>query len=274
MALPASGYWGASTATNDFCEPNYTMSHYVAEFWNTLSSVPIVAVGAVGLVHCRRQKLGAAQAASYGVVGVVGVGSILFHATLMRTGQVLDEVPMLWAVVCLLFAAVSAERERRTSRGMDQTGVGRRHAALRIGLAAYTLAATALYFYSGFVGFIVAYAASVVALVLLAAFQMFAPSGPQSAAPRRMLILAAATYAGGFLLLWLPGEVLCHHVPLFQRLPLHALFHLTSAAGPHLGLTAFALAQHELEQPRAPSTPLFAGLPAIDRRAAAIDKAA
>ena len=89
-----------------------------------------------------------------------------------------------------------------------------------------------------------------------------------------MLIAAACTYAGGFLLLWLPGELLCHSIPLVQRLPLHAIFHLTSAAGPHLGLTAFALARHEHESPTAPGSLLFAGLPAIDRGAALIDKVA
>ena len=66
-------------------------------------------------------------------------------------------------------------------------------------------------------------------------------------------------------MLWLPGEVLCHRIPIIERLPLHALFHLTSAAGPHLGLTAFALARFEDEQPTAPPSAMFAGLPAIQR---------
>ena len=85
---------------------------------------------------------------------------------------------------------------------------------------------------------------------------------------RRILATAACTYAGGFAMLWLPAELLCHHVPIVQRLPLHALFHLTSAAGPHLGCTAFALARFENERPTAPSSVWFAGLPAIDRGAA------
>ena len=72
----------------------------------------------------------------------------------------------------------------------------------------------------------------------------------------------------------MPGELLCAHVPLMRRLPMHALFHLAGAAGPHLGLTAFALARHETERPRAPPSALFAGLPTIDRGAAAIDKVA
>ena len=90
---------------------------------------------------------------------------------------------------------------------------------------------------------------------------------------KRLLLAACGLYGGGFLLLWLPAEVLCHHVPLMQRLPLHALFHLTSTAGPHLGLTALALARHEHERPSAPPALLFAGMPAIERGAAVLDKA-
>ena len=48
----------------------------------------------------------------------------------------------------------------------------------------------------------------------------------------------------------LAGELLCHQLPLMQRLPMHALFHLTSTAGPHLGLTALALARYEDEKPK------------------------
>ena len=56
-------------------------------------------------------------------------------------------------------------------------------------------------------------------------------------------------------------------MPLVRRLPLHALFHLTSAAGPHLGLTAFALARFDDEATTsAPPSMLFGGLPTIRRR--------
>ena len=42
---PASsdGWWGP--ADTDWCEPNYLRSHYIAEFWNVLSSIPIATFG-------------------------------------------------------------------------------------------------------------------------------------------------------------------------------------------------------------------------------------
>ena len=39
----SGGWWGA--ADTDWCEPNYQRSHYIAEFWNALSSVPISTLG-------------------------------------------------------------------------------------------------------------------------------------------------------------------------------------------------------------------------------------
>ncbi|GFO35894.1 alkaline ceramidase 3 [Plakobranchus ocellatus] len=38
MAPIVEGYWGKQTATLDWCEDNYAVSYYVAEFWNTVSN--------------------------------------------------------------------------------------------------------------------------------------------------------------------------------------------------------------------------------------------
>ena len=263
-----TGYWGTSDATIDFCEPNYEVSHYVAEFWNTVTSIPIMLVGVFGVLLCRKQQLGAEQTACYTVVGVVGVGSIAFHATLLRTGQVLDELPMLWATTTLIYAACQHARDRRHRRRQHASvPSSRRLAMLGLALCFYALTAMCLYFANGFLVFILAYGLSVAALVVLALAIFLREQPPVGTKPRRILATAACTYAGGFLLLWLPAEVLCHHVPVVQRLPLHALFHLTSAAAPHLGLTAFALARFDDEPATsAPPSLLFGGLPAIDRK--------
>ena len=102
MSAKAAGYWQPHSGTMDFCEPNYEVSHYVAEFWNTVSSVPILLTGIFGMCLCQWQHLGREQTLCYAAVAVVGAGSIAFHATLMRTGQVADEVPMLWLVMILI----------------------------------------------------------------------------------------------------------------------------------------------------------------------------
>jgi dihydroceramidase len=254
------------TADMDFCEPNYTTSHLVAEFWNTITSIPIIFVGVFGMVLCHVQQLGGEQMLSYAMVGVIGLGSFLFHATLMRTGQVLDEVPMLWATLVLVYTIYhhTLDRSRRKLRG-DPTRMTSRLKLVGAGMLAYAAAATCVYFTTGFLFFVIAYGVSVLVTFLLALSSFFSASSSVGDQPRRMLVCAGMVYGGGFLLLWLPGEVLCHRIPIIERLPLHALFHLTSAAGPHLGLTAFALARFEDEQPTAPPSAMFAGLPAIQR---------
>ncbi|KAL1514778.1 hypothetical protein AB1Y20_003864 [Prymnesium parvum] len=271
--MPA-GYWGPPTASTNFCERDYFHSHYVAELANTLSSVPIALVGVAGLVLCRRQRLHRTQAAAYAAIATVGVGSVAFHATLLRTGQVLDELPMLWGVLSLICVVVETADARAAARGAPPRRGAAAHRLMRAALGAYSLTSACLYFAAGFALFIAMYAFSVLALVLLALASLFRSPAPAAQLPKRLLVAAAFTYAGGFLLLWLPGELLCHSLPIMERLPMHALFHLTSAAGPHLGLTAFALARYEHENPTAPPSRLFAGLPAIERGAALIDKVA
>ena len=285
------GFWGNPTATIDFCEPNYEHSKYVAEFWNTLSSIPIFLVGAMGVWLCHVQALGPEQMLCYAMVAVVGLGSAAFHATLLREGQILDECPMLWVVQVLIYTAYHHRSDRRqrclaADRKEVRCSSRRQLVLLRTALILYAITATGVYFASGFLFFVLAYAVSVAALVFLAAGILLSEQPRVGAQPRRLLTTAACTYVGGFGLLWIPGEVLCHRLPIMQRLPMHALFHLTSAAAPHLGLTAFALARFEVDafamhagrvtdEPHASDSrpPLcarpslmFAGLPTIDRQ--------
>ena len=72
MSSSSQGYWGIATSDMDFCETNYEVSHYVAEFWNTLSSIPIVLVGLSGVMLCRAQSLGVEQTLCYGLIAVIG----------------------------------------------------------------------------------------------------------------------------------------------------------------------------------------------------------
>jgi hypothetical protein len=99
-------------ANTDWCEPNYLWSHYIAEFWNTLSCIPICTFALHGLSQCYRHSLELKFWASYLGVLVIGIGSVAFHGTLHRWGQVMDEVPMLWASLCFLYVSMTMDGAR------------------------------------------------------------------------------------------------------------------------------------------------------------------
>ncbi|KAI1309991.1 Alkaline ceramidase 3 [Mortierella claussenii] len=102
------GYWSPNTASVDWCESNYVVSYYVAEFWNTLSNAACFAAAALGY-YCfpgpmeRRFKL------LFLTFGFVGLGSVLFHGTLRHKMQLLDELPMLYSATIILFILVETK---------------------------------------------------------------------------------------------------------------------------------------------------------------------
>lgn len=101
----AVGFWGLPTSTLDWCEENYATTHYIAEFWNAVSSVAMMAVpGVVGLWAGRRYGLEQRYLLCYLWLVVVGMGSFLFHGTLTYSMQLLDELPMLMLAALMLFA--------------------------------------------------------------------------------------------------------------------------------------------------------------------------
>jgi hypothetical protein len=100
------GYWSPATSNVEppWCEADYEVTEYVAEFWNTLTSLTIIFWGVYGFWfhHSSRYGLELRFWFSFGAFIFVGLGSFLFHSTLWRAGQVLDEMPMVWgALLCV-----------------------------------------------------------------------------------------------------------------------------------------------------------------------------
>lgn len=73
----------------------FQVSPYVAEFWNTLSNLLMVLLGARGAAEATAHGFEAAFVLSHWVLVGVGVGSWLFHMTLSYEMQLLDEIPMI-----------------------------------------------------------------------------------------------------------------------------------------------------------------------------------
>lgn len=88
------GFWGAPTALNIFCEPKYSTSKYFAEFYNSLTSLVYV-VGAAYVLSKREVRADALLAVAGLSIGVIGLGSMLFHQTMQYSMELLDEMPMM-----------------------------------------------------------------------------------------------------------------------------------------------------------------------------------
>ena len=80
----------------DWCEQNYIWSSYIAEMWNTISSLSYIFLGLYGL--SKYNKLKWYNNINYISLIFVGIGSTIFHSTLSRFGQILDELSIVNAI--------------------------------------------------------------------------------------------------------------------------------------------------------------------------------
>ena len=102
------GFWHPHTATLDWLEENYVISHYVAEFYNTQCSsliFPFLAIYA-GYRNYKSVGLPKQFIISFFIIGLVGIGSSLFHGTLKYSMQLADELPMIYGASQQLFCVI------------------------------------------------------------------------------------------------------------------------------------------------------------------------
>jgi dihydroceramidase len=108
-------------STKDWCEPNFVVLPWVAEFWNTATSLWISYLSVVALrrLHGHRRALTLSQVIIMSLVFANGLLSGLYHATLWRFAQFADELSMLLAVLIwnTVLTAVTDDRDlSRTKR--------------------------------------------------------------------------------------------------------------------------------------------------------------
>lgn len=221
-------FWGLPTSNVDWCEANYVHSRYVAELFNTLSSVPMVLVAAWGLWLCRHYGLEMRFYLCWAGIGVVGVGSLLFHGTLQHVGQATDEVGMVCASLAFLYVVLEASHYPEARRPWLPW-------AEALGAIAFAAAYLSSPFFFPF--FVAAYAAMVL-LIIHQTYRLYLlyrdEDGAAARWQRTLFWTAALGYPGGFLLFWVPENALCPLYPwLFQVLNLHALFHLVTTMSPY-----------------------------------------
>lgn len=110
-----TGYWGPVDANHQFCEPHYASTFYLAEAWNAISSLLYVAAACHvygRIVIATRNstktesKMTDRSSSNNNMkawwmtalclwLAVIGFGSFLYHGTMRRSMQLLDEGPMV-----------------------------------------------------------------------------------------------------------------------------------------------------------------------------------
>jgi dihydroceramidase len=225
----SSGFWTSmgEAASIDWCEPNYVLTQYVAEWWNTISSLPMAALGLYGLWRAYRdpQAVEPRFRACFAALAMVGFGSAAFHAMLLRSAQALDELPMIYGSLVLLYCLIL----RRSEDAAQQR-------RWTIGLTTYAMVFTAFYglIPDYFLWFVWTYGIIVTVLVIGSAKLALGPEGSQT--HRRLVSVAAGSFVCAFALFWVPEHILltCDHPA--QSLHLHSWWHLLAGAGTYLGI--------------------------------------
>lgn len=215
MEIENVGYWGPRTASEDWCEPNYVYSHYIAEFWNVLSSIPIVFVGLWVVYNALKYKYHTRFLIPGIFMAFIGVGSIWFHGTLKYEGQVVDELSMIYAMVCYLYVLIE-----------DRPKI--KYKWLPYALVLYCIAFTLTYAFlpQYFVYFVLTFiAGSALSMYWSYRFVQIETD------PRliRQYWVCFFVWTGAFFLCWLPDKLFCSTVGWMN---LHAIFHLCSAMCP------------------------------------------
>jgi dihydroceramidase len=200
------GFWGIPTASIDWCEQNYAITPFVAEFWNTLSSLAMVTAGLLGLSS--RRFAGEIRIA-FALLVLVGLGSVAFHGTLRFELQMLDELPMLYLVTWLVWLLVENGPQRR---------LGRWFPALLVG---YVLLATAGATLNRgdaqFLAFHLSFGALEIFCLLRVTWLALRPG---NRAVRGRFVLGLAAYATG-IAVWFVDLKACHWLSV--TLPAHGL---------------------------------------------------
>ncbi|KAJ6786806.1 hypothetical protein PWT90_03857 [Aphanocladium album] len=112
-----SGAWSPPTSRANFCEEDYVLTFYLAEFINSLTNIAYVyyalqymyGPGSRGLLKPNVDFMSVALL-------VLGIGSFLFHASLRQTLEFADELSMMLLIWAMLQATLTIRQSPAKSK--------------------------------------------------------------------------------------------------------------------------------------------------------------
>lgn len=248
--LNQPGFWGERTSAVDWCESNYTWSFYVAEFFNTITSLPAAFLALYGIYLTYKYGYDKRFIVINMMVGMVGLGSAAFHGTLLYTGQILDELPMVYASISFLYAVLEMESTTKP-----------KNKYLAPILMGFSVIFTGVYLClpDFFIFFLIAYICAILTLVYQCSLIYRQPATVFH--QKVLVILGVCSYIGGFLFFWVPEILFCDKL---QALNFHAWWHVTSTIGGFI-MVIFSTFQREFHKGRNPKLNYncFMGIPIL-----------
>ena len=125
------GFWGEATSTLDWCEQNYEVTYYIAEFWNSMSNAAFI-VPPLLVAWQLRKQVETLYLMSLVFLSFAGLGSFAFHATLKFYPQLWDELSMVWVGLYQAYLIINAMHPVKSN-------------VLPVSLISYGLITTTLY---------------------------------------------------------------------------------------------------------------------------------
>ncbi|KAI8322246.1 alkaline phytoceramidase [Martensiomyces pterosporus] len=226
-----SYFWGERTSTIDWCEENYVVSKYVAEFWNCITNSMFMILALLGMYSAIKHRQGKRVLMCYVGQLAVGIGSALFHATLKHTTQLLDELPMLYLCAIAFYSLVEIDKNVRYGWKLPAA------------IIAFQLIITLTYiFWIQSPAFHqVAFALTVIGATAFGYTRLseISISSRTKRKFNRLLLLGSLGMLGGFFV-WNIDNIFCHQLrsyrsyvnsPLDALLQLHGWWHILTAYG-------------------------------------------
>lgn len=119
--LADTGFWGTPSSKSNFCEEDYVVTIYIAEFINTLTNLAYIYYALKS--PSRPGKRGKYFGLDFMAVSLVliGIFSSVFHATMHQDTQFLDEMSMFFLGSALLQPLLTTGLPAATRRAITAT---------------------------------------------------------------------------------------------------------------------------------------------------------